>query len=45
MLLMDDYFKGEDVSIVEECVTFMFASTITNSVTATNAIYRIIMDD
>lgn len=45
MLLMDDYFKGKDVTIIEECVTFMFASTITTALTATNAVYRIIMDD
>ncbi len=39
LLIEDEVFKDQDTYILDECITFMLASTITTTLLITNSIY------
>ena len=39
LLLSDDLFKDKDEYMVDECLTFMLAATMTTTMLISNAIY------
>lgn len=39
ILINDPYFKDNDDMIIDECMTFMFASTQTVTILITNALF------
>lgn len=41
LLLCDDHFKGRDVRIVDECLTFFLAGSQTSSVATQNLIFAL----
>jgi cytochrome P450 len=41
LMLTDDLFKGKDQYIIDECLTFMLAGTMTTTLLISNAIYHL----
>jgi cytochrome P450 len=39
LMLSDELFKGQDTYMIDECLTFMLAATMTTTLLISNAIY------